>query len=466
MYAVAVAVAGILFVTGIIAFRKIFFTLIENTTALLNVMLDSQMGEDEKQKMLVARLGKLLGSFAIFILVLVMLLVVTALPIGLYALFTGSTMEQLDFSSWRFLLVLGVSSLLPFIIQERIAKKKDYSDLSQLFHRIIFNNRNIARQLFQVEKYFYATKIAKREERFVIISGLARAGTTALTTVLHASNKFHSLSYGNMPMLMSPHLWRVFYKPKEGKLKERSHGDRVLFGYNTVEALEEYFWKVFLHDKFIGEKTLTFHEVDPTVYQEYITYQNLIKPDLRSTSLYLAKNNNFILRYASVRKLNPDFVILILFRDPVEHAYSLLNQHQRYTRFQQEDAFVLEYMNWLGHHEFGLNHKYFDLLSAGELEPYDPQSMSYWLRIWIAYYTYILNLPADHNLMLIDYHDFLFHPEQVVSAIGQKLNINLGGHRVEKFDNTKAISFDGDPALKARAMEVYHQLQTKRTVFG
>ena len=42
-----------------------------------------------------------------------------------------------------------------------------------------------------------------------------------------------------MPFLMSPKTWRKFYKPKEGKLKERSHKDGIMIGYNSNEALEE-----------------------------------------------------------------------------------------------------------------------------------------------------------------------------------------------------------------------------------
>ena len=79
----------------------------------------------------------------------------------------------------------------------------------------------------------------------------------------------------------------------------------------------------------------------------------------KSKNNYLSKNNNFILRYKSIRKLNNCFIMVILFRSPLEHANSLLNQHKKFCKIQKKDPFILEYMNWLGHHEFGLNQKQF-----------------------------------------------------------------------------------------------------------
>ena len=42
---------------------------------------------------------------------------------------------------------------------------------------------------------------------------------------------------------------------------------------------------------------------------------------------YLSKNNNQILRIKSLLKLSTKHSFVLLFRDPLEHAGSLLNQH-------------------------------------------------------------------------------------------------------------------------------------------
>ena len=46
-------------------------------------------------------------------------------------------------------------------------------------------------------------------------------------------------------------------------------------------------------------------------------------------------------------------------REPISHSISLLNQHLNFLEIQKKDPFVLEYMNSLGHFEFGLNTKPF-----------------------------------------------------------------------------------------------------------
>jgi len=187
--------------------------------------------------------------------------------------------------------------------------------------------------------------------------GLARAGTTSLMLNLSKIEQFASLSYANMPMLTAPNLWHKIYHPKSKKLKERSHQDGILIGLESKEALEEYFFKMQSKDAFVKDDFLLRHDITKEEYKAYIDYQSIVKND--NEKVYLAKNNNFILRYESIRLHNSQFVLLLLFRDPLSHAASLLDKHIYYSKTQQEDPFVLEYMNWLGHHEFGNNQKTF-----------------------------------------------------------------------------------------------------------
>ena len=77
-------------------------------------------------------------------------------------------------------------------------------------------------------------------------------------------------------------------------------------------------------------------------------------------AMYVAKNNNALLRYRALRRMNREFHAVVMFRDPLKHAASLLAMHQKYCTMQGDDPFVLEYMNWLAHHEFGLGHKPFN----------------------------------------------------------------------------------------------------------
>ncbi len=462
MYYLVVFWFGLALITGLILGRKFFYALIVHTTSLLDAMLTDD-DDEVKQRLLISRLSKLVVTLLKLILLIITIISISLLPGYAYAKFNAIAIDSLDFSSTLFYVVLISSSTLPFILVKILSKKKDYSEWSILFHRIIFNNYNISKGLFAIEKSLFKSKTKHINDRFIIVSGLARAGTTALTTLLHNTNQFHSLSYANMPLLLSPNFWRRFYNPKNEALRERSHGDRVMFGHNTVEALEEFFWTVHLKGQFVTSDTLQRHEISSDVYQQYLIYQSLIKQSDTKDTIYLAKNNNFILRYDSMRRLNSHFVIVVLFRDPLEHAYSLLNQHKRYTRFQEEDEFVKEYMGWLGHYEFGLSHKHFDFSTPESLQRFDANTINYWLRLWIDYYAYILTLPDDQNLVLINYRDFLINPKSIIEAIGKKLNIALRTDSIDQFDNEKKINFDGDSELRAEAYKVHQGLLNKKS---
>ncbi len=464
MYYFVVFWFGLSVVAGLILGRQFFYSLIERTTSLLDAMLDTDETDEVKQKLLIERLSKLVITLLKLVMVITGIALVSLLPGYLYTKMNDLESYNFDYSSVLFYVILISSSTLPFILMKVLSKKKDYSEWSILFHRIIFNNYNISKGLFGIEKSLFKAKTKELNDRFLIVSGLARAGTTALTTLLHNTSRFHSLSYANMPLLLSPNFWRIFYRPKSENLRERSHGDRVLFGHNTVEALEEFFWMVQLKSRFVTSDTLYRHEISSDVYHQYLVYQSLIKqPDLKET-FYLAKNNNFILRYDSMRRLNSNFVMVILFRDPLEHAHSLLNQHKRYCNFQMEDQFVKEYMGWLGHYEFGLNQKHFDFSTDESLNQFNQNSMNYWLRIWIDYYTFIVDLPSDKNLILIDYKDFLNNPESIIKVIGDKLDIDLSTKSISRFENEKTIYFEGDNDLRMEAYSVHQKLISKKSL--
>lgn len=464
MYYLAAFFAGIIFLAGMIVFRKKIYRLIENTIALLDIILDSQYDDSQKQKLLIQGLGGLLGALAIFILGLVLIVCLSAAPLAAFGFFTGTPYEAWDVGSFYFYAVVGLGSVVPVILFQLTSVKQDYSEWSILLHRIALDRYNLQRYLFKEEQRWFKRKLVPVQQTFVIISGLARAGTTALTTVLHESGKFHSLSYANMPFLLSPNLWAKLYAPKSGDLRERSHGDKVMFGYNSVEALEEFFWKAHLNDAYRVGDVLQPHEVKEKTYHQYLAYQHLLKGKQPNETIYLAKNNNFILRYPSLRKWNKDFRVIFLFRDPIEHAHSLLNQHTRYKKFQTEDSFILEYMTWLGHHEFGINHKKFSLGST-ETVGYESTSLNYWVACWIEYYTALQELIKDDpGAILLDYQDFARRPAAVLGMLERELDVTLSIKSSDSFEGVSRKGFGVDDKLKSQSLIVYNQLLALKKV--
>ena len=470
MWLVTIAFSTILLSSFIILFRKAFFKLAEDTLSLLNTLLDSEADDKIKQKKLIIKLSQELKSLGIFILAGIISVVIVFMPIFLYMNITQQNFKQLDFSSFEFFLVLIISSIIPFIIFSLLKNKKsDYTEWSVLLHRLILDNYNISKSLFSIESSFYRKKLRKPNQKYLIISGLARSGTTALTTQLFQTGKFHSLNYSNMPFLLCPNLWKKIYNPQKSNLKERKHGDKLMFGYDTVAAMEiddgeEYFFKVYLNDQYVKDNSLVEHEVDDITYAKYLDYQNLIKTKGKEDSVYLSKNNNLILRYRSLRNLNDSFLAVFLFRDPLNHAYSLLKQHVRFSDFQQEDPFITDYMNWLGHHEFGEKHKYFQFSFSEINDNYDRNSINYWLTIWINYYTRILEI-HDGSFLLIDYNDYLEHPKELINLIGQHLNKKFNLGFIEPFKNKNKYEGKYDSILKNRAEEIYQELINKKFDF-
>jgi hypothetical protein len=458
MYYVLVFFSFLLLSTGIIMAKRTFFGLAINTTSLLNAMLESSENELLKRNLLIRNLGKEIVSLGKFFIFILLVLSLAIMPVLLYVRFDYPRLMNLDLSSPLFYGCLIAGSIVPFGIISFKKKKQDYSDWSRLLHHIILDNYNLSKWLFFLEKKIYSKRTKNPSENFLIISGLARSGTTAMTKLIFRSGRFHSLNYSNLPFLLSVNLWRKLYHPKDASLKQRAHGDRVLFGYNTVEALEEYFFKVFLKDSFIKEASLAQHDIDTYTFRNYLTYHELIRSKNNLQTIYLAKNNNLILRYKSLRNLSPEFKAIFLFRNPLDHAISLMEQHNRFSRLQQEDHFVQEYMDWLGHHEFGMNHKHFVFREIPWENDYMDDSLNYWLIVWMNYYSMILTFQGDRHLYLVDYDDFLKKPGELIGVLSKAVQIDFKIDQIELFEHTPRKAEVVDPLLLDQSQKIYNQL--------
>ncbi|MCX7551129.1 sulfotransferase family protein [Xanthomarina sp. F2636L] len=461
IYYIIVGFSGIIFSSLLIYFRKHLFAALESTLGLSNAVLSN---EDElvKHKKLVQALKSMLTSLGVSMGIILLIIALTSLPVYVFKLIKNIPAQDLDLGSVWVIVSFSVGTILPFLIKRK-KPTEDYSEASILFHKLILNNYNLSKMLFSFDRRFKKGEKIQDKETFLIVSGLARAGTTSLTDQLFKAGAFSSLDYSNMPLLLAPNLWKKMYNPKKARLKERKHGDKMLFGFNTIEALEEYFFKVFLNDSFISESYLEKHDLTEDAYQNYIKYQSLIRQDNAST--YLSKNNNIILRYESLREYNKIFKIIFLFRKPEEHAYSLLNQHQRFSEFQNESEFIQTYLNWLGHHEFGKNQKVFKFDTDEPSIPYDKNTLDYWLYIWLNYYDYLMTVEND-NYLLIEYEDYLNKPKEVLQYIENDMNMSFDYSHIEPFTNTRKIDTSNcNPKLLEATDEIYQKLKDRKLKF-
>ena len=133
-------------------------------------------------------------------------------------------------------------------------------------------------------------------------------------------------------------------------------------------------------------------------------------------------------------------IFLIPIREPLQHSNSLLNQHLLFSQLQKEDDFIRRYMNYLGHNEFGLNHKPWN----NPINFKDLNDINYWLEQWCLFYQNILkNYHSYNNCFFIIYEE-LTNPNYMKMLL-EKINLN----QVENFNlnyfknsNKKEIDID------------------------
>lgn len=295
--------------------------------------------------------------------------------------------------------------------------KSDYGYFSRLIHRIALDLPFVAEASFDFEQA--RTKVDVAEvvaQKHVFISGLARAGTTILMRRFHATGRYRSLTYRDMPFVLMPNLWKqISGNMKKGAAKERAHGDAILVDTESPEALEEVFWRIFSKNAYLFETALKPMTADDELIAKFQQYIALILADKTEPNRYLSKNNNNILRLGSIRQAFPDAVILVPFRKPLQQAQSLWRQHRLFCQEQQQDAFIQKYMEWLAHHEFGLSHRPFQFENSAS-EHTDPDQLNYWLERWLTAYQW-LSQQSPKGTLFVAYETLCTQTQHVWEAL-------------------------------------------------
>ena len=305
-------------------------------------------------------------------------------------------------------------------------KNKDYSFLSKIIHHLALNNNFIQEMLHDIEVSIFKKKIIlDNSKSHIFISGLPRSGTTALMRFLYSTEKFASLTYRDMPFVVLPNLWsKISRKIKSDSLKERIHSDHININIDSPEALDEIFWRIKLEKKYILRNNLITHNVDDFTINEFRNFVSLILYKYKK-EFYLSKNNNNILRLESLIKAYPNCLIIIPFRDPLQQASSLLNQHQNFTNIQNQNKFVKQYMAYLAHYEFGAIHRPYNF-NANENLKYKKNSLEYWLTKWANTYSYLSKekFSKNKNIFYVSYESFCEKPKNILQAIMKRTNLD------------------------------------------
>ena len=403
------------FVVTILAF--LFFIKLKYVTSINEWILETSqfvyysghpvLNDDEIFDQIKKRFRGVSGSLLVVLLKTILFLFVIVVLVGLSSviirLLNGQEIAQ--FKSDKFLselfpkyllqLPFILGTLLPIIVVPFITKKKakekvPYSAIDKFLHYIFLGNKNISLFIFKIELFFYKKFLrVNHSNHNVYIAGMARAGTTVLMQYLGALDEFKSLSYRNLPFLFMPKTWPRLISNKKAEEKERFHQDGVKHSLNSYEALEEPFFRNNLGEQYIKGDKIVKHELDENTFKKYNAFRRFVAGD----KIYLAKNNNHLLRAESLhlfdKNSNIKTVTIIPFRDPYEQAKSLLKQHELLSKLQNEDIFTLDYMDFLVHHEFGIHSKIPILQEKdiGSILKLDKDSINYWLEIWYLFYS-------------------------------------------------------------------------------
>lgn len=343
-----------------------------------------------------------------------------------------------------------------------------YGATARVLHRFALASPMIAQASHDLESMMNRKASAAGDQKHIFVAGLARAGTTVLMRSLYGSGHFRSLTYRDMPFVLMPKTWAGLsglFRRQKAK-EERAHGDRLLVDFDSPEAFEEVFWRCFCGEDYILPQSLQPHLPDSETVAQFRRFVGnvLASGEPAGGRRYLSKNNNNLLRLAAIAEAFPSAAIVIPFRDPVQHALSLKRQHDLFCETHAQDPFALEYMNWLGHHEFGGNHRPF---SFGErpdgAENLTPDSLDYWLCCWIDAYHYVLkNRPV--NAALFSYEDLCRAGSDEVARLFSHAGLpNDASSQAEKLILAKPhAASELDPDIKALAYEVHSALLNAR----
>lgn len=278
--------------------------------------------------------------------------------------------------------------------------RSDYSFADRLLHRVALGSIPTAETLHDIERKRFLTDSPEDRGGHVIVTSLARAGSTILLRELYATGAFASLTYADMPFVLAPNSWAHFAPRLRHDFEpvERAHGDGIRVNLESPEALDEVFWRVFSGKSYIRPDGLLPYRPGARNIARYREFMRLVMRRAGKPR-YLAKGNNNIIRLGGLAPAMPDTTFLLVLREPLAHARSLLAQHRRFA--DPGDAFRRDYMRWLVHHEFGVDHRPFRFPGAPEG---NPDTLDYWLAVWTACYTALEPVAdAQANVLVVSY---------------------------------------------------------------
>jgi len=380
-------------------------------------------------------------------------------------IFNPSIIEIL--SSFKGVGNMTVISIIYYYLRKK-KKPGDYNSRDKLLHKLVLGSQIIKAMSFDLDGLFAVKKKVynNSQPKHVFICGLARAGTTIIMRTFYQIGEFRSLTYRDMPFVLMPNVWRTFSgsNRRNTENKIRAHGDGIMVNIDSPEAFEEVFWTTFCQKDYITKDGLIPHIVNDEILNKFRKYVSriIMSSDSRQQPRYLSKNNNNILRIPSIRKAFPKSIIIIPFRNPLSHAASLLNQHQKFSELHSKDSFSKNYFRWLGHYEFGAGHLPFIFKNTIHSKSiFKPNDINYWLNIWINTYSYLVT-QNEVDCHYLCFESLCESPAETLQQLLDDLDIQFNSDfLLEQFKLPKKKSIIGiSRDIKKNAIKIYNELKS------
>jgi len=310
-----------------------------------------------------------------------------------------------------------------------VSFKNRYSALDRALHRFAFvsSSAQVAVADFE-DKIFAAELDSIKIGRPVFVTALPRAGTTILLETIESLTEFASHSYRNMPFVLCPLLWDRFSSQfhRAGEPQERAHQDGMVVTPDSPEAFEEIIWKAFWPDHYKRDRISPWTRGDTEFFDFMRSHMRKIialnKPNPDSDVRYLSKNNLNIARLDLLSQNFPDATIIVMFRDPMQQAASLLRQHKNFLEMHRTDRFAKRYMAGIGHYDFGENLRPVDFggwLSRASYR--ETMTIAFWLEYWFETYKH---LAACDGIYLLCYEEICNSPSESLGKLADELQLN------------------------------------------
>jgi hypothetical protein len=274
-----------------------------------------------------------------------------------------------------------------------------YGLLDRMLHRLAFATRLPQAAVADLEERVFRSSLEPvAPSAPVLITALPRGGTTILLEVLASTPTFASHTYRDMPFILCPMMWDKISRGfrRDEAPRPRAHDDGIQISPDSPEAFEEVIWMRFWPEQYRRHAIAPWTSCDRDEFVEFFSAHMrkivaLRRREKPTASRYVSKNNLNVARIPAIWDRFPSAIVVVPFREPLQHAASLLRQHRRFAELHAKDPFSKRYMAGIGHFDFGMNLKPVNFDGwLDRAEARDPFSIQFWLEYWLATYRHVL----------------------------------------------------------------------------